>query len=284
MSDKAIADLSVFENYLDGTGTEWNTLPRKLISVMDECLKRTARVLSTRPAEYCKFVLLRALETIETVFFILLTYTGNDRLSLHHAERAAVLYTEFMEQIGQDANHFLGLSSRDATMFVFKKTIYEIEPQIRKDWKQTDPVVGDHLSWLKRVMSIHRKVVSSIIVNDRSHNMLLYTDSANSGIIQRCVETCASLSRVRNKTIIRNRIAVIDIIVDTWIASENRIPPMDFFTLVEAVARKLMKSKMKTIVDQYKNDTDVEKSLTSLALYAGEDILNESKLMRLIRV
>ena len=60
-------------------------------------------------------------------------YSKNDELIDHHLEKAYLYYVEFVTQIGEDNNSFIKLNSKDATLFVYKKTIYDIEQDYRKN-------------------------------------------------------------------------------------------------------------------------------------------------------
>ena len=46
-------------------------------------------------------------------------------------------YIEFIEQIGEEGNSFLQLSSKDAMLFVYKKTIFDINIEYKKKMKYT---------------------------------------------------------------------------------------------------------------------------------------------------
>ena len=78
------------------------------------------------------FVIQRGIETITHIFNTLLLYTKNIELTIFHCKRAYIYYVEFIGQIGDDKNSYLQLNSKDATLFVYKKTIFEINNEYRK--------------------------------------------------------------------------------------------------------------------------------------------------------
>ena len=47
-------------------------------------------------------------------------------MAYYHAIKSFYIYIEFIEQIAEDHHSFLKLYSRDAALFVYKKTIYNI--------------------------------------------------------------------------------------------------------------------------------------------------------------
>lgn len=76
------------------------------------------------------FILARGLETLLHCFRFVLLYTRNTDLALCHCKKACYYYAEFIQQIGQDSNSFLRLTSKDATLFVYKKTIFGLDTEV----------------------------------------------------------------------------------------------------------------------------------------------------------
>ena len=74
---------------------------------------------------------IRGLNTISQVFEIMLYYTKNLDMTYYHSQKAFYFYGEFINQIIDDPN-YLQLSSKDATLFVYKKTIFDINLHIQQ--------------------------------------------------------------------------------------------------------------------------------------------------------
>ena len=55
-----------------------------------------------------------------------------------HCKKAYYYYIEFIGQISDDSHSYLQLTSKDATLFVYKKTIFEVDNMVRKNlfWKK----------------------------------------------------------------------------------------------------------------------------------------------------
>jgi hypothetical protein len=79
-----------------------------------------------------KFIIMRGYETITNIFNIMLYYTKNLDLTFYHCQKAYYYYIEFIEQISKVDHIFLQLNSRDATTYVYKKTLYEIDDDVKK--------------------------------------------------------------------------------------------------------------------------------------------------------
>jgi hypothetical protein len=61
-------------------------------------------------------------------------YTKNIELVTHHCEKSFFYYIEFIRQIDENNHSLLSLNSNDASYFVYKKTIYEINHEFRKNF------------------------------------------------------------------------------------------------------------------------------------------------------
>jgi len=81
---------------------------------------------------YSKYIIIRGLDTLTNVFLNILSSTKNIELTYFHCQKAFYFYIEFIDQISDDEKTFLQLTSRDATTYVYKKTIFEICQEHRK--------------------------------------------------------------------------------------------------------------------------------------------------------
>ena len=111
---------------------------------------------------YYYFILQRGIQSLFHIFNILLLYTKNIDITLTHCNKALYYYLEFIEQIGVESNSYLQLNSKDATLFIYKKTIYEINNDCRKTYILEDE--DKHfLSTLRDMNSIVNEIVLFIL-------------------------------------------------------------------------------------------------------------------------
>ena len=129
-------NLSNTDNYLNKLSVNLKDLLDRYNSIVIEYLHLIFEKISIKKINYFNFILIRGLETITHVFIILLYYTKNTSLTYYHTRQAFYFYVEFIEQISVDQNSFLKLTSKDAVMFVYKKTIFEINNDIKKSKKE----------------------------------------------------------------------------------------------------------------------------------------------------
>jgi len=84
---------------------------------------------------YYYYLFLNGINTINNVFSMILLYTRNLTISNFYTQKSFYLYIEFISQIDNINHSFLKLNGKDASLFVFKKTIYEIDNNYRKDYE-----------------------------------------------------------------------------------------------------------------------------------------------------
>lgn len=141
----------------------------KFVSVIIEYMRFISEKITIRNKQHYKFIFERGFETLIHVFSFIIYYTKNLELTMYHTQKAFYFYIEYVEQISNDNITFLQLSSRDATMFVYKKTIYEINNDYRKNISEPSNEEKNILSTLDSYAVIY-KFIFQFIVNHRDFN------------------------------------------------------------------------------------------------------------------
>ena len=270
MSDIHRFDLSIYENYLNGKDVEWKGLARRVIAQMDRCVRRCQDALSARPIEYVQFTLLRAIETLQSMFLLMMLYTGNEALVMYHLDKSCLLFVEFMEQISHDTNHFLGLTSRDAAIFIYKKTLFSIDNQIRKDWKSCEMKIGPQLEKVKIAIDLYKTLASRSILTN-SYVAVMDNDS-----VVQLFSHMDILSKIENMQTSRNRMVVILSLA----VLDRRKGTLDIVKSLSFVIKRLCRPKRKTKVDVCLSAEEVEKTVE---LMIGKDSnwhIEENKLVK----
>uniref|UniRef100_A0A6C0DG53 Uncharacterized protein n=1 Tax=viral metagenome TaxID=1070528 RepID=A0A6C0DG53_9ZZZZ len=123
------------DNYLESlnpiSSSTTDILNKYKILVL-EYLQFILENMNCKSDEIYKYIILRGLTTITHVYQLTLLNTKNLNLSYFHSQKAFYYYVEFIGQITGEQNTFLQLTSKDAIMFVYKKTIFEIHGDFRK--------------------------------------------------------------------------------------------------------------------------------------------------------
>jgi hypothetical protein len=98
----------------------------------------------TKKTNYKEFIYLQGMKCLNHIFILLLQYTNNLSFTRYHCEKGIYYFTEFISQI-ENENSFLKLSSIDAIIFVYKKTIYNINKSMIKNTKKQSIVDVDNI-------------------------------------------------------------------------------------------------------------------------------------------
>ena len=125
----------------------------KYFHLINDYLKFIFENINQKNKVYTKFIIIRGLDTITNVFQQILYYTKKVDIAYFHTQKSFYFYVEFIQQISSDQNTFLQLSSRDAVMYVYKKTLFEINHDYRK--KIDRPTEEENKKWLYLNECIH---------------------------------------------------------------------------------------------------------------------------------
>jgi hypothetical protein len=133
----------------------------KYISVIIEYANLISDKSSIKNKKYYRYIYMRGLDTITHVFTMILFYTKNIDITYYHSQKSFYFYVEFIEQIIDIQHTFLNLHSRDASIFVYKKTIYEIQSEYKKlieskDENLTEDNDTHKLDFINKHISIYK--------------------------------------------------------------------------------------------------------------------------------
>lgn len=98
----------------------------KYNDIQKQYLMRLRDVLTITNIPYMKYVIISGLKTLTHIFRILLFTTKNTELTYEYSNKALYYFIEFISQIGNENNSYLNLTPKDAGLFVYKKTIFNI--------------------------------------------------------------------------------------------------------------------------------------------------------------
>ncbi len=128
------------ENYNSTLVEPSNVVIEKYVTMLCEYFKFLNDCDDIIVENRSRFVIIRGLQTITHVFNLIVYYCKNIDLAFYHCQKAYYFYIEFVGQITDDRNTFLQLGSRDATLFVYKKTIFDINQEYKMNMSRTmDP-------------------------------------------------------------------------------------------------------------------------------------------------
>ncbi len=179
--------LNLLTNYLPELKETTIELYQYYIALIQTLLNHIHTNITIKNIEYLKYIIKYGINTITHIYKLLLLYTRNVSLTVHHCEKSILFYVEFITQIGDDNHSFLQLTSKDAVMFLYKKTLFELEENYVKTCvhtsQHTDKIheldlnttlftamIHHNVSYYKDMTSLMKEAVdiNSIIHKNRS--------------------------------------------------------------------------------------------------------------------
>ena len=146
-------------------------------NVLFDYLRAFKSNISEKKRTYSLKVIQKGISMLKNVTNVLFLYTRNTDLIHKHLNKSFLYYIEFIEQIGEEGNTFLQLSSKDAVLFVYKKTLFEINTEYKKKMeytKQESIIIDDILTNLNLFTTISEFVLfhNSESIHDININYL----------------------------------------------------------------------------------------------------------------
>jgi len=133
MSNKNPNNLVNKDNYKKNFNNQKTDLYIKnYIIVIRELFDNLSKNIKINNIYYHKYIIIKGIQNITYIYMILSLYTKNIEIVLHHTHKAIIYYVEFIGQIGDTNHSFLQLSSNDASIFLYRKTIYDINNDFRQ--------------------------------------------------------------------------------------------------------------------------------------------------------
>jgi hypothetical protein len=173
--DEALTEDIIYANFL------------KLIDTFHILFKKN---IMTKNLRYQDFIYLQGMKCLNHVFILLINYTNNLQFTYYHCEKGIYYFTEFISQI-ENENSFLKLSSIDAIIFVYKKTIYNINKKM---------IDNSHRNYIHDVDKVIKFLVNinkpTFYDNIKSYfpNLLAYRSKLNSLEIK--MAECTTLKQI----------------------------------------------------------------------------------------
>jgi hypothetical protein len=172
----------------------------KLSTLLLDYLRFITEHIKLRQTNFARFIIIRGLDTIVNVFNYILLYTKNIDVTYFHCQKAFYFYVEFVSQISEDEKMFLQLSSRDASTYVYKKTMFEINNEFKKNSEH----MSDYTKLKVNIINSHIHLYTSLLLH------IINTDFRNLQHITELESLYKKINKVHDKTLIHKLNIVID--------------------------------------------------------------------------
>ena len=158
------------ENYRKELEPEIRDILKKISELFINYFKFITGNIKLTKSNFSRFIITRGLDTIINVFNNILFYTKNLDLTYFHCQKAFYFYVEFVGQISEDEKMILQLTSRDATTYVYKKTIFELNNEIRKNNEYISDYTRLKLDIINSYIDLYKTLLLKLINNDFLNN------------------------------------------------------------------------------------------------------------------
>lgn len=102
----------------------------KYVIIITEFILYNSSKKHYRTLDYNQYVTHQGIQTLFHIYHQLLMHTKNIDLVSYHVQKAYYYYIEFISQINKEQHSFLQFNIKDAIMFIYKKTIFNLDKQL----------------------------------------------------------------------------------------------------------------------------------------------------------
>ena len=258
MASYSLHNLNNYKQHTSDTSSE---IFSKFLNITGNYLVQCNDNIHMRNIDYYKYVVHKGISTIGHVFLTLYLYTNNLELTAFHSQKAAFYYVEFIGQIGDDHHSFLQLNSKDAVLFVYKKTIFEIDNTYRKEFVHSK-IKGSVQSNLESLINIYVRLNEISLQNtDIEPDNKILLISKHKSKIDSLSKSLINLSNIDEENF-NNKLDLVEIFINT-ISSYSQVIE-NLIDYVDVFAKKLKRKTINT--DQLKKHMSMTSSSNKLLL------------------
>jgi hypothetical protein len=198
----------------------------KISGLFLEYFKFITENIKLKNSSFSKFIIIRGLDTIVNVFNFILLYTKNPDVTYFHCQKSFYFYVEFVGQISEDEKMFLQLSSRDASNYVYKKTIFDINSELRKSNEQ----ISDYTKLKLTVINCYIEIYKTLLLKMINYNI------NNNSDINLLEELYKKLNNLSNRSIIHGLNNIIENLF------YNIEEPSKLYQIISILIKKITKN------------------------------------------
>ena len=167
--DEKIVNLSNKDNYLTELDCGYHELAQAYLVMVEYYITTIEQTVQMDNKSYYRYILCKGIENLKNIFRLLLVYTKNKEMSAFQTEKAMLYYVEFMGQISNEHSFIINLNGKDATLFIFKKTLYDL---VNQDSSMTD-VDTKTLLVMDQFIDTHSAILSILLNSHDTENGII---------------------------------------------------------------------------------------------------------------
>jgi hypothetical protein len=215
------------ENYRKEFNCNISEIVEKYSELIIEYFKFIMENIKIKKLNLAKFITIRGLDTITNVFLHILYCTKNIDLTYFHSQKSYYFYVEFVGQISDDEKTFLQLTTRDATTYVYKKTVFDINCELKKINENCSNEFKEKMGIIKSYINLYQLLMLKII----------YSNITDTSYIVNLNKLCEKISNLTNKS----KIFLLENITDKLYTKINNVNK--FFEVIHLLVKKFFKNQ-----------------------------------------
>jgi hypothetical protein len=249
----------------------------KYINLINEYIIQCCENLYVKNINYNRYIIKKGIETLSHIFNILLLYTMNLELTYHHCQKCLFYYIEFIGQTSGE-NNFLQLTLKDSALFVYKKTIFEINNDHKNSFviSEKDNLKVEMINYLIKIYNglLYLLIDKHNFSIDNKSSILKEISNNIQKITNRIVNLFFTTKDKENKDLsIIEQLKVIDYFIE---CIKNKEIEINFFIFIDNFIKKLSKSNL--------SFDKINKLTTSLNGEIMEELLNNNSITKAINL
>jgi hypothetical protein len=172
--DQSSISLCDANNYLPFIVFEKNEIIQKINDIVNEYILDFLKIKKIK-INHFKIIFDRGLTSVIHIFMYIIINTNNLVLSCYHSKQGYKYYIEFVEQLMDENIDCLQLTTNDAILFTYKKTIFELNKSFTKVNTELEQSRKIFYSELNNTIEIYKSLLLYSInqintVNDLNDN------------------------------------------------------------------------------------------------------------------
>jgi hypothetical protein len=161
--------LNICDNYKKTIDCNLGEVTKKYGELLLEYLNFIYENIKVKNTNFSRFIVIRGLDTITNVFLYIFYVTKNINLTYFHCQKSFYFYVEFVGQISNDEKTFLQLTSRDATTYVYKKTVFDINNEFKKKNELITEDFKSNMDIVKSYVNLYQTYLLKTINTDKQN-------------------------------------------------------------------------------------------------------------------
>jgi len=215
------------ENYRKEFNCNISEIIEKYSELIIEYFKFIIENIKLKNINLSKFIIIRGLDTITNVFLHVLYFTKNIDLTYFHSQKSYYFYVEFVGQISDDEKIFLQLTSRDATTYVYKKTVFDINNEFKKLNENLSSEFREKMDIIKSYINLYQTYLLKII----------QSENINTTYITNLSKLCEKINNLTDKS----NIFILENVTDKLYTKVTNLDK--FFEINNLIIKKFLKNQ-----------------------------------------